>query len=495
MWRRGLLVVTSLATIGLATWCLLPDTVIASKTDRDEGVYLMTARLIHRGYDTRTFFFDQFYFFPKTLAAAFALFGDSLFVGRLTVFAFALAGLAGIGALSYQLGTKWVGVLAAILICAIDPLYIEQSRIVMADVPAMTCIVWSLVFVCLFQKSRRRLWLALSGLFGGASLIIKPFAVGFVVTIIVVLFSQRMRRENGRLKLDRAIWGDLLIVAAVAVAVAAPFVDFLHLVNEYRRTVGFHLYERNWRVDNRWSGLLGFGGLNLPLLAFAISGIAALRPLSISMLALLGGTLATTGILLQMPPWLHHYLLILPPLLIFSVLGFDRGFASFKQFVAELRSGRRLRSANNWTGLLFAGAVLISLIHLPWLFYFDRRARFPQPFHLDEIVRYEEQHFRPDEYLLSDDALIPYLADRLIPPPAINLTFAGVLKFDPMSFPRFEQMIREYNVAGIIVTNRYAEDPRLMSWLAINFPISTEIGANHPDEVTARIYTPNKQGR
>lgn len=496
MRRRSLLLLTPVVTIGLAAWCLWPDTVVARNTDIDEGVYLMVARLIHCGFDTHLFFFDQFWLFPKILSTAFALFGDSLIVGRLTVFAFSLAGLVGMAMLSYQLGAGWTAAIAVILIGAIDPLYIRQSRMAMADVPATTCIVWALVFVFLFQKNRRRIWLTLSGVCVGLSIVLKPFAVGFVVTIIIALFTQRTRRENGRLKFDWAILGDLLIVAAAAMVSAAPFVDFLHPIAEYHRTVGFHFHERNWlitRVDDRWRGLLVFSRPNVPLLVFAISGIAALRALSMPMIALLGGELVTTAILLEMPPWLHHYILILPPLIIFSVLGFNRGFAGFKHLIVELRSGWRLNFTNNWVAILFAFAVLISLIDVPWLIRYGRRARCPQPLRVDAVVQYVEQNFRPDEYLLGDDALVLYLAGRLMPPSAINFTWGDVLKFDPISFPRFVQVIRDNNVAGIIVSTRYERNPRLMSWIETNFPISTRLGAEHADELNARVYSANKQ--
>jgi hypothetical protein len=496
--RRWFLVAISLTTIGLATWCLLPDTVIARNTDIDEGVFLMVARLLHRGYDTHSFFFDQFWLFPKIITAAFALFGDSLIVGRLTVFAFSLAGLLGVAALSFQLGARWIAAMAAILIGAIDPLYVRGSRMTLADVPAASCIVWALVFVFLFEKNRRRIWLALSGFCAGVSLVLKPFAIGFVFIIIIVLFTHRTRRENGRLKLDWAIFGDLLIVAAATVAVVVSFVDFLHPIDEYQRTIGFHLAERNWlikRVDDRWRGLLQFVRLNLPVILFAISGITSLRPLSTPVMALLGGELLTTGILLEMPPWVHHYILIIPLLIVFSVLGFDRGFAEFKRMVRDLRYGTRPPSADKWVAMLFAVAVLVSLIDVPWLIKYDRRARCPQPLRLDAVVQHIEQNFRPNEYLISDDALILYLADRLMPPSAINFSFGDVLKFDPMSFPRFKQVVRDNNVAGVVVTTRYERNPRLMSWLGTNFPVSIEIGTHQPDEVTARIYSANKQER
>lgn len=486
---------TTAMAIGIAAWCLLPDTIIARNTDPDEGVYLMVARLLHQGTDTRAFFFDQFWLFPRILTAAFAMFGDSLIVARLTVFAFSLAGLVGIAVLSHQLGARWFAATAAILIGAIDPLYIRGSRMALADVPAMACIVWALVFVFLFQKDHRRTWIAVSGFFAAIAIVLKPFALGLAATIIVIVFNQRIRRVDGRFRIDRAIWGDLLIFSLIAVLTAAPFVNFLHPVQEYHRVLGFHLAERDWfikRVDERWEALLVFARLNLPIVVFGIAGLIWWRPLSFSLVALLSGEILTTVVLLQMPPWIHHYILIIPPLIVFTALGFTRGFAAIKQFIDNLRNGQRPPLVGRAiAGTVFFIAISISLIDVPWLLKYDRRARFPEPMQVDEVIHYTEQTFRPNECLLSDDALVPYLADRRIPPSSINFIFGDVLKFDRPSLQRFEKIVRKNHVAGVITTTRYPRNRQLMSWIEETFPVSAKIGSNRPNELPARVYTMN----
>lgn len=487
---------TAVATIGLAAWCLMPNNVIAHNTDLDEGVYLMVGRLLHRGYELHTFYFDQFWLFPKMIAAAFGLFGDSLITARLIVFVFSLLGLVGIAALIRQLGGSWIAATAAILIGALNPLYIRGSRMALADAPAASCIVWALVFILVFQSRRNRIWLALSGLCAGISLVLKPFALGFVITIVILLLYQRCRQENGKSKMDHAIWIDLIIFGAAAMLAAAPFVDFMHPIQEYQRVIGFHWAERDWvikRVDDRWRGLLRFAKLNLPVLLFAISGLFALRPLSKTIIALLIGELVTTGILLDMPPWSHDYLLILPVLIVFAVLGFDRGLFRLKKFATDFREGLPPLSENKWPAVLFAVALLGSAIDLPWLVKYDWRERWPRPLAVEPVVRQIEQSFGPKDYLISDDALVVYLANRLIPPQAINFIFDDVIRFDPTALHRFERVVQENKVAGVVVTTRYARDRRLMAWLAANCPSPTQIGAYRQDEVTARIYEVNKQ--
>ncbi len=474
----------------------MPNRVIARNTDLDEGAYLMVARLLHHGYDTHAFFFDQFWLFPKIITAGFALFGDSLMVGRLIVFVFSLAGLIGVALLSFQLGGRWMVAVAAILIGAIDPLYILGSRMTLADVPAMTCIVWALIFIFLFTTRRSRIWIGLSGLLAGASLVLKPFALGFGVTILIVLLDQRIEREDGRLKLDRAIFTDLLVFGAAIILVAMPFGNFLHPIDEYQRVIGFHWAERNWmikRVDDRWRGLVAFGRLNIPLLLFGISGVIALRPLSVSLMALLAGELVTTGILLEMPPWVHHYILILPPLIVFAALGFNRGIDDIKQTIADWRNGERSTPMGKWVAILFGGAMLVTLIDLAWVIKYDRQARFPEPLQVNDVVHYTDDRFQPNQYLMSDDALVPYLAGRLIPPSAINFVFGDVMKFNRPSLLQFEQIVHDNHIAGVITTTRYPRNPQLMSWLDQTFPMSVDVGTKRHDELTARVYSGKQQ--
>jgi hypothetical protein len=369
----------------------------------------------------------------------------------------------------------------------------------MSDAPAVACIIWALVFLFAFQRSQQRLWLALTGVCASASVTLKPFAIGFGITIIIVLLTNRARRENGRLSFEwMALTADTLILGASGIVAAAPFVDLLHPIAEYARTVGFHLTERNWRaprIDERWGGFLKFCLLHIPWLVFAVPGVIALRPLPTAILALLAGELTTAALLLQMPPWLHHYLLLVPPLIVFSALGMSRAFVSLKHTLIDLQNGRGLFSSNSSLAMLSASALLVTSIDLPWIIRDDFRERRPQVIHVDSVVRFTEQNFRPNDYLLSDDALVLYLADRLIPPSAINLTYGNIFTSDKRSIARLERIVRDNNVVGILVSSRLERNPRLMAWIQANFPISARVGDNEFDAFTVTFYTLTKEAR
>jgi hypothetical protein len=177
------------------------------------------------------------------------------------------------------------------------------------------------------------------------------------------------------------------------------------------------------------------------------------------------------------------------------VLGFGHGISRLKKFISDFRDGRRPFSENKWAAILFAIAIFASLIDVPWLIKSDWKERWPRPLLVQPVVQHLENTFGPTDYLISDDALVVYLANRIIPPQAINFVFDDVLRFDPMALPRFEHVVRDEKVTGIVVTTRYARDRRLMTWLGANFPAPTEIGTHRPDEVTASIYETNKPER
>jgi hypothetical protein len=495
MQRRLLFGLSIGIAIGLATWCLMPDAVVSRRRDVDEAVYLMVARLLGHGYAPSTLFFDQFWLFPKTLAATFRLFGDSLIVGRFTVFGFSLVGAIGVAVVSYQLGARWAAPLS-ILAIALEPLYLKQSRVAMSDIPSAAFLTWALVLLIAFQKDPRRLWLALSGVCAAASLTVKPLAIGFAVSLVILLLTQRVRRDAGSLCFDlSALVIDLLVFAVFGIITAALFIDLFHPISEYRRTIMFHLAERNWLAPtaaDRGRALLGFTRQNIPWLGFAAAGVASLRPLPVIAWALLAGELLSTGILLQLPPWLHHYTLLVPLLIVFSVLGVDRGFIALKQTMTDLGNQAAISKSSKPLAIIFVVALFVACVDLPWIARYDYRAVYPRPQNLEPAISYLEQNTAPGDYLLSDDVMIPYLANRLVPPSAINLTFAATFKFDQTSGTYLETTLRRYPVAGVIVSARYLRNPQLMSWIESNFPVSAQLGGDDPRTPVVRIYSREK---
>src|SRR5439155_11909751 len=174
--------------------------------------------------------------------------------------------------------------------------------------------------------------------------------------------------------------------------------------------------------------------------------------------------------------------------IVFSVIGVERGVIALKQTIADLRCDRAITDSKRLLAMIFVAALLLACADLPWIVRYDRRLLHPPPGSLEAVVRHLQENTNPDDYLLSDDVIMPYLANRLVPPSAINLSFAATFKFDQTSGTRLETTVCRYSVAGIIASARYLRYPRLMSCYYANFPDSTMVLAIVTYSCNSRFY-------
>ena len=176
-----------------------------------------------------------------------------------------------------------------------------------------------------------------------------------------------------------------------------------------------------------------------------------------------------------------------------SVIGVERGVIALKQTIADFRRDHAITDSKRLLAMIFVAALLVACADLPWIVRYDRRLLHPPPDSLEAVVRHLQENTNPGDYLLSDDVIMPYLANRLVPPSAINLSFAATFKFDQTSGTRLETTLCRYSVAGIIASARYLRNPRLTSWIEANFPASTTVRADDTDRIIARIYRREKE--
>lgn len=487
-----------LILLGVAGFYLSFNLMIPQKIeDPDEGVYLMVARLLHRGYPHDSFTFDQFLMFPQILALAFRIFHDSLCVGRLVVVAFSLAGLLGMVVLARQLGSRWTTAALVALVGVTEPYYFAQSRVVMADAPATACIVWALVCMAQFYRVDRRRWLGLSGALTAAALTIKPLTVVFAAVIGALLLSHRVQWRNGRLHLKlREISLDLIAFVVSAVLIAAPSVNFLDLSGEFRRTVFAHWLEIPYYAAgtlDRVRGLFNFFARTFMWLPFAIAGIArGVRFARSLTVALVAGELGSAALLVQFPPWRHHYMLLSPVLTVFAVVGLDQVFFWLKQ---KWKLGRSHRTGENGADRaskflpvnLRLGLVILFL-SLPWLAYNNLKVLNQRANELSRLTAYLKQHSAPHTYWLSDDAIIVYSADRLVPPSAMNLTFERTFKSYDEGRGELMKVMSHDPIEGIVVFSDISPDPKLISWIRTQFPVSNFMPGDSP-QTTAHVFS------
>lgn len=474
---------------------------VPQKEDPDEGDYLMVARLLNAGHPYGDFSFDQFWMFPETLALAFRIFGDSLRVGRVTVVIFSLAGLLGMFLLARRLGGRWAAPLA-ILFGVIEPYYLAQSRIAVSDIPCVVCVIWAAVGMAEFCRRDQRLWLGLSGALVAAALVFKPLTVAFATALSAWLVVHRTEWRRGRPQVKlRDLIIDLGVFAVPGILIAAPFVNLADLPDEFRRTVFAHWLESQHNAPGflqRLQGLLKFLSRAFMWLPFAVAGVLrGMRRAPGLTVALAAGELFSAGLLVQFPPWDNHYTLLSPILIVFAVVGIDEGMVMLRQ---KLRLAGQLRrespmsyAPNRFAETYFPWAVAVWLLSLPWLTYTNLRV-FNEPVNdLAMVTSYLKRNTAPGSYLLTDNAIIVYSADRLMPPLAMNLPFEGTFDLHTNAHDELERVISRSPVTAIVLTSDYAQNPELISWIKERFPFSKLLPGDSL-ETTARVFTQTGQG-
>ncbi len=153
--------------------------------DGDEGINLMKASLVMKGYPLyEQIWSDQPPLLTYILVGAMRLLGTQVNAARFLILLLSAVLLV---AAFYILRKIWgyphalVGALLIIML----PFYLQLSVSVMVGLPSLTFAVLSLLGVISWHQGRRWIWLVLSALAFSASVLIKLFT-GFLIPIILV---------------------------------------------------------------------------------------------------------------------------------------------------------------------------------------------------------------------------------------------------------------------------------------------------------------------
>lgn len=464
--------------------------------DPDEGAYLGVARLLNHGYAYGQFFFDQFPLFPQLLALAFRIAGDNVSSARAMILIFAALGLVAIALLTRTAGTRAASLLAVGL-TALHPFYLTFSRYTMSEVPGAALAFWALVVVSPFDQPRSRRRLALAAMLLTASVLIKPLAIGLVFPLFAWVVWTRIERGESRIRVHwRPLLVDGIVFAAVCLVTALPFLG-LRLGNEFRETVVFHEQELGARGPEFQLGLNGLGKFLQDSLGwlglFGLGAAALTRRTPLFFLPLLAGNLITLGLLLQLPPFSHHYTLLVPTLSIVAALGLEQGvrelYNAWRAITAWLRNAEQNRVRLRGLALATLGVLAFILVGIaaPQVAAQDRAILERARRNDDAVIAFLAQHTHPNDFVLSDDPIVVYLAGCLLPPSGINLAYVSTFEIDRNAFARLSQTMHAYPLQAVVATGEYHRNPTLIHWLEATFPIQREVDGGS-NALSAKFY-------
>lgn len=306
----------------------------------DEGVYWQSLRAMSSGASLyQQIFYSQPPFFLLSIYPFYALLGQTLWSARLGIAIISLFGFVGALLLGKVLAGR-LGMLLALLLLVINPLYLTESQILQADAPSTALMLLAVGLTYLWwERPDGIVGYCLATLVGftlALSLLTKLLVVTALAPVgllVVARFWQVIRQASAKPLLS--ILPILLGCIAFILTTVLLFLPFIHMLPQLWHTViTFHTDAKtNLLVSNSNSKLYNLNphqntsmiqNVLISLLgASAFYGtIAALLQRNWHVIPLLAWFAATIYLFWQQVPLLnHHMVAVIPPLIGLSVMG------------------------------------------------------------------------------------------------------------------------------------------------------------------------------
>lgn len=402
--------------------------------DYDEGVHFMVSWLMMEGYHLYAdIASNQLPMLYAPTAWVFALGEPSLVLGRWVEIAFALLGVVAVAGVGRHLIGPWAG-LAAAAFLSLEFNYFIDSRMGIGSVSAVA--IGSVSVLCALNYTRRsqRFWLVVAGFVYAFSLFVKPLSLPLAVLLGWIIWQHR----DFNLR-EFIIDGLYLSAGAVIVPVYCAIVydgqemfnrlvycRLAEKVTQERRTVGFLL-----------NMLSDYARNNPGLFALALwGGILAWWQRDKTFLFPLAWLGLSLGLLLAESPQQHHIVMLNPGLVLLAAYPLTSIGKNWGE--ARLQTG---------ISVLLMGVWVVSM-GLQWPAILDKR---PNGLDTDkerwEAVAFLQDITTPEQYVVTDDFSIPFVAGRKALPQLASPAFGSI----ECGLMREEMFMQETDRAGTVV--------------------------------------------
>ncbi|MBA2461192.1 MAG: glycosyltransferase family 39 protein [Actinobacteria bacterium] len=433
----------------VAAQAFLFGRLVGTDTDYDEGVYLTSLDALEHGQRLGEDVFAPqppgWYVLLRLISVAGA---DSVRGFHIGMVVIAIVTCLAAYLLGRSIAGPVAGLAASALLTIAPPFPLYAHR-VLADIPPLGAGLLSL-WLAWEARERRSAFVAL---LGGATLALaltlKPTAILVLPAFLLLLLWERSRR--GRTLVAATLGG-----SAVGLAFAVAYGDVLGEL--WRSVVRYHRDARETPalVDNTHE-LLTFLNWRTPFAWLVISGVVAAillirRRRAPAVWALWLWAAVSAGFLLYQQPLHDNHLLLLP-----VALAVPAGIA-----VGVLATRSRFQ---------VAAVGLLALVLVAGYVQQQRRVVLDQNPEEPELVEAAERLrglTRPDDLVVSDHSIVPYLADRRVAGPLVD---TAVLRFETGSLTPAE-VLREldrYDVRAVVVGRAFVGRPWLLRGLAARF--------------------------
>jgi 4-amino-4-deoxy-L-arabinose transferase-like glycosyltransferase len=298
----------------------------------DEGVYWESLRAMSAGYYLyREIFCSQPPLFLMSIYPVYELLGSMITSARIGVAILSLFALPGAYLIGKALAGRAAGI-AAVALLIVTPMYLEQSHLLRAEGPATGLLFLSVgsAFMWLEHPTGRRgmIFAVLCAVSLALGVLIKLLDVLAFVPIVLLLLARiwQIRREPSS-KISVSLWPIAAAIVAAAITtfvVLAPFVWSVNALVD--QVVTFHLAAKKMMIASQSENvhtLSQFFYANRMLVAAAVFSV----PITVGrrdwrIFPVLAWFLASLILLIvQVPLWPRHAIVLIPPLIAIVVLG------------------------------------------------------------------------------------------------------------------------------------------------------------------------------
>jgi 4-amino-4-deoxy-L-arabinose transferase-like glycosyltransferase len=429
----------------------------------DEGIRSQQLFLMSAGYRPfRDIFSSQGPLLLDLLYPFFWAFGQTLEAARMGVVFFSVVGIAGAWWIARHVAGPVAGV-AAVLVLGISPVYLEDSRLALAEVPTIAPTLLAIGALLIYGRGGSRGWLVVSAGLCAVSLLIKPMAahVGVPLAALIVMSGAADRSTwLRRTILDLAIYGIVVAAVSALVVIALGPAQVWDNLGAYRSGAG-HALGSDWATNLRLTRNV-MANERVGFFALAMAGtVLGLRlrptvglPLALWVVAILAmfllyGDLADKHIVYLVPPlallaavgvgltadvWRRLLTLLGPRFFVILSAAKDpgiraRGPGSFAALRMTRGGPGRVTALDTGAALVGLAAVALYVWTLLPLYRADRyliweaeevaERRRDRAAELDmaEVMRSQAN---PDEWVLSDNPNAAFQARRKVIPSLVD---------------------------------------------------------------------------
>lgn len=492
-WQSLLTLLLALAFVAISLWLRLRDLGLPFDRDSyDEGVYWQTLRALSYGHPLyAATFYAQPPMFVLSIFPTYTLFGQTLWAARFGVVLLSLAGLLGAYLLGRVLAGR-VGALAALLLLAVNPLYLAESQILQADASSAALSLLAVALAYLWWEKPDGLLGFSTAILCAITLALAIFSKLLVVStfvpvgLLMVAHLWRIFRQPDTAGRSRLARSRTLIVGAIVFVLATlliflPFLGSFHQLWQGMVTLHNVADAQSKSTQKDMFALLLPEKGNLALLRpalLSLTGVAALYGTVAALLRrdwrvlpLLAWLVATLFVLVrQAPLFPHHLVALVPPLTILAIMGITP---------LPLKRQHLLTFTNAVTALSLLLLLVLSVTDFQasrFHLYQQRMMSMTQGPANQRIAHDLQTVTTPDQMVVTDAQFIAALAGRNTPPDLVDTSSVRINAGSVTS----EQLIKGAELpqvhAVLFYTGRLETLPAFHSWVTQHFHLVHQYG-------------------